>query len=281
MRKLGWKGLLTVTLIVTPVIVFTALPQIGVILAAFSERWTGPFPEGFTTEYVSQIFINPSVRRYVVNSVTYAASALAIIVLLAVMSSYAVSRARLPGLSLLDSLVTVPIAMPGLVVAVSYFYLFSRVFAGTKLDPTNALEFNPAPILILAYGIRKLPFTARAVFAGLQQTHVALEEAAMNLGAGRLRTVTTIVVPLIILNIISGAMISFIYSLTEVSVSITIGALNQDKAPLTFYMKDAITRQVGAIQVTAALGVLLIVIQLAVITVITLGFKQRYAFIGV
>ncbi len=280
-RKLGTKGILLIFLGILPLILVTVLPQFGVVATAFSDRWTGPLPQGFNTENMYQIFVNPDVRKHIFNSIFYSFSALAIIIVLATMSSYAVSRARIPGVSILDALVTIPIAMPGLVVAVGYFYFFSMLFPGTSLDPTNPLAFNPAPILILAYAIRKLPFTARAVYAGLQQTHVVLEEAAMNLGASRLRTIATIVIPLILVNIISGAMISFVYSMTEVSVSITIGALNRDKAPLTYYMKDSITRQMEAIQITAALGVLLIIIQLAVITIITLVFKQRYAFIGV
>ncbi len=290
----GLKGLLVIYLVILPLIVFTALPQFGVIATAFSKEWRGPLPsiidpkywdglrpEGATLEYMVKVFKDPSVNVYVINSLKYSLAALVIIVLVALTASYAVSRARLPGLSIIDTLITLPIAMPGLAVAVSYVFFFSSAFRGTLLDPTDLAKFNPAALLIIAYAIRKLPFTARAVFAGLQQTHVALEEAAMNLGSGRLRTIGTIVLPLIALNILSGAMVSFIYCVTEVSVSITVGGIKHEYAPLTFYMKNAYLAEVQAIPVTAALGVLLIIIQLTVITLVTLGFKQKYAVVGV
>ncbi len=126
-----------------------------------------------------------------------------------------------------------------------------------------------------------MPFTARSIYAGLQQVHYNLEEASMNLGAKRFKTIRSIVMPLISLNIISGAMISFIYSISEVSVSVTLGALNIDKSPLTVYMANVWVSSVGSAQIAAALGLLLMVIQLSVIIIVTLGFKQRYAFIGV
>ncbi|MEM3069359.1 MAG: ABC transporter permease subunit, partial [Candidatus Bathyarchaeia archaeon] len=197
------------------------------------------------------------------------------------MASYATSRLRFSGVSLIDSLVTSPIAIPGIAIAIAYFYFFSNHFRGSPLDPINVLQFNPAPILILGYSLRRMPFAARAIFAGLQQVHVNLEEAAMNLGAGRLRTIARVTVPLISLNILSGALTSFVYVVGEVSLSIIIGVLNMEYAPMTAYMRDVWLSAVGSLQIAAALGLLLMLMQLSVILITTVGLKQRYAFMGV
>lgn len=280
LRRLGPVGLAAVYLIL-PLLVFSSLPQLGVVALALSERWAGLLPEGLTTWNLLQIFVNPRVSRFLINSLTYALISLAIMISLSLMASYTASRMRFRGASLIDALVTSPIAIPGIAIAIAYFYFFSNHFRGTPLDPINVLQFNPAPILVLGYSLRRIPFAARAIFAGLQQVHVNLEEAAMNLGAGRLRTIARVTAPLIFLNILSGALTSFVYVVGEVSLSIIIGVMNMEYAPMTAYMRDVWLSAVGSLQIAAALGLLLMLLQLSVILITTVGLKQRYAFMGV
>lgn len=280
-RRLGRKGLMVTYLVVLPILVFTALPQFFVVLLAFSERWTGVFPKGLTLSNISQVFLNPDVRNYVVNSISYASLATVIALMIGLAAAYVTSRLRFAGSSLLDTLSMAPLAIPGIVIAVAYFYFFSEFFRGTFLDPTSPLAFDPALIIIVALAVRRLPFSARSIYAGLQQVHVALEEASMNLGAGRGRTIAKIIVPLLIINMVSGALITFIYATSEVSVSITIGSLRPERGPITVYMKDIMLSAVASETLAAALGLLLIMIQLSAILTVTLGLKQRYAFIGV
>jgi ABC-type Fe3+ transport system permease subunit len=279
--KLGLKGLLIVYFIITPIVIFTILPQVGTIILAFSTRWNNVFPDGFTLDNLIQIFANPRVSGFVMRSILYSLAAVIVIILIGIATAYTANRVKLSGITVLDTLATSPIAIPGIVIAIGYFYFYTQFFRGTFLDPRNPLYFDPAIVLIIAYAIRRMPFTARSIYAGLQQVHYNLEEASMNLGAKRFKTIRSIVMPLISLNIISGAMISFIYSISEVSVSVTLGALNIDKSPLTVYMANVWVSSVGSAQIAAALGLLLMVIQLSVIIIVTLGFKQRYAFIGV
>ena len=280
-RKLGPIGLILIYAIITPLLLLLAFPQIGVFVFALSRRWTGPLPQGFTLENLAMIVKDPLVSRAVLNSLTYSLFSLILILLMGVSASYVIARARVPGMELLDLLVTSPIALPGLVIAVGYFYFFTTFFPGTPLDPISS---GPSLLLIVAYSVRRLPFTARAVFAGLQQVHVALEEASLNLGAGRLRTLLSIVIPLIGLNLLSGALISFVYCMSETSTSITLGGLGgvgeRHQAPITFIMLDYLNR-VGGPHVVASLGVLLIALQLTVIVLVNVVFKQKYAYIGV
>ncbi len=284
-RGLGWKGKLAVYLGVFPLVLLTMSPQLGVFALALSNRWTeNPFPEGFTLQHLVDIVRVKGVFRGVMNSLVYSLAAVLIILVVGISVSYVVSRVKVKGVGVLDTLSVMPLAIPGLVVAYGYFFFFHRLFANTVLDPL----YNPSLPIILAYSVRKLPFTARSIFAGLQQTHVALEEASMNLGASRFRTLVGIVIPLIAINIASGAMISFVYCMSETSVSITLGGLGGDvtspdhKAPISMVMLDLITSErVESVQLAAALGVLLILIQLTVIIIITIVFKQSYAFIGV
>jgi len=94
------------------------------------------------------------------------------------------------------------------------------------------VQTNPMLFLVIAYSIRRLPYMVRSAVAGLQQTSVTLEEAASNLGASPMLTIRRITVPLILANLIAGAMLAFAFSMLEVSDSLML-AQRQDFYPIT------------------------------------------------
>src|SRR6185503_2096908 len=77
-------------------------------------------------------------------------------------------------------------------------------------------------ILPLAYLVRDLPLTGRASLAGLRQLDPALEEAAASLGAGRLRRLAKVTLPLLRPALAAGAGLAFITALGDFIVSIVL-----------------------------------------------------------
>ncbi len=286
-RRLGWRGLLVMYLVVLPIILFTAYPQIAVALIAFKAM--APYAFKFqlgqaTLHYMKVLFSDPDVARYLRNTFTYATVATGIIAVLALATAYAAARGRGAVLEALDAIATLPLAIPGLVVAVGYFIFFgwlAQALHVEAVDPVNP-NFVAAIPIIIAFSVRKLPFAARAAYAGLQQLNVSLEEAAMSLGAGRLQVLKSIVLPLVGVSLLAGSMISFIYCATEVSVSVTIGNLNPTYSPMTAYMLNQfVGGTAGNIPIVAAMGVVLMLVQLAAILTVNTLLKQRYSFIGI
>ena len=279
-RKLSFKGLIPVYLFLTLLVLSASMPQIGVIILALTD-WaiSGLAPKAITFEFVSRLFTDPNVMRAISNSLVYSGVAVLLAVILGSSSTYVIARSKLPGTDVLDSLLTMPIAVPGIVVAVGYFLFFTGFFRGTILDPL----VDPALLLIFAYSVRRLPFTARSVFAGLQGVHESLEEVATTLGATRFKSFFDIVVPLIAANVIGGGILTFVYSMSEVSTSVTLGALREDKGPITFYISQVIygTAAVGTVSVAAALCLLLITVQVIALAVSNYILKQRVAFLGI
>ncbi len=289
-RKPGKKGLIAIYVFLTLLVIISSFPQIGVIILATTDWATsGIVPTKITLEHLASLVTKSDVTRAITNSLTYAGVAVVIIVLTGTSAAYVVARRRIPGKDLLDTLATIPIAIPGIIVAVGYivfFTLLAKTLYGTPLESLGYMFdpfVNPGFLLMFSYSVRRLPFTARAVFAGLQQTHVSLEEAAENLGASRARTFFTIVMPLIAANIISGAILSFVYSMSEVSTSVILGSRNPSQGPITFLMSQVIyaSAAVGTVSIAAALGVLLMTLQIIAISVSNYILKQRVAFLGV
>ena len=258
-----------------------AMPQLGTLILASTDWATsGTLPTKFTGQYFAALTTNRDVTKTIVNSLGYSVAAVALMVLVGSSISYVVAKRNIPTKSMLDMLATVPVSVPGVSLAVSYFLFFSSsIFRGSLFDPLT----DPALLLVLAYTIRRLPFTTRSVFAGLQQIDKSLEEASVNLGASRTATFGKIVLPLIVSNIISGALLGFVYSMSEVSASITLGALREDRQPITFFISQIVygLAAVGSVSIGASLCVLLMVVQISAMAVSTYVLKQRTSFLGV
>jgi len=255
------------------------MPQAGVVILALSD-WavSGRFPTTFTLEYIGEL-TSASVSKSITNSLIYAGIAVFIAVIIGSGAAYVVSRCNFLLVDALDMLATMPVSIPGIVLAVGFFLFFSSNFRGSFLDPL----IDPAPLIVLAYAIRRMPFAARSIYAGLQQVHVSLEEASMNLGASRMRTFVQIVLPLISVNILGGGILTFVYAMSEVSTSVTLGALREGRGPITFYISRVIygSAAVGTVSIAAALCLLLITVQITAITISNYLLKQRVAIFGV
>ncbi|MET3614227.1 iron(III) transport system permease protein [Rhizobium aquaticum] len=104
------------------------------------------------------------------------------------------------------------------------------VIPGTVLGIGLIMMFNKAPlqltgtwfILALAYLVRNLPFTVKASEAALRRVHPALEEAALSLGARPLRVFVTVTAPLVLAGAVTGATLTFLHIVTELSSTIVL-----------------------------------------------------------
>ena len=94
-------------------------------------------------------------------------------------------------------------------------------------------------IMIIALAIRRMPYTSRSATATMMQIPVSTEEAAISLGAGKLKTFALITIPQMSSGIISGAILSFVSIVTEVSG--TIFLFNNRTITLTIGTYQAIS----------------------------------------
>lgn len=280
-RVRGVSGLRRVLLpvLVALVVLITSFPQFGTVVMAFS-NWSiaGATPTEFRLEYFLSIVRDVDMVRAAANSTRYSAIALLLMLVVGGGLAYVTSRRRVPGSGILDLLATLPIAIPGIVVGVGYLTFFNTYFRDTLLSPVD----HPTNLLVFTYAARRIPFVIRPIYAGIQQVHVSLEEAAQNLGAGRARVYLTVLLPLIAGNVVAGTLTAFVYSMNEVSTSLLLGARDPEKAPLTYWISDRIGGQtLGSVASAAAACVLLMTLQVASIALSNVILKQRVAFLGV
>lgn len=206
------------------------LPHAGVILASLSSNgqwYQSILPLHLTTANYTGALGHELAVDSIRNSLVYASSAMLLDIGFGVLIGYLIVRTTLRGRGLLDALSMLPLAVPGLVMAFGYVAMslewpFGRHGPLSGVVDIIGAEPNPVLFLVIAYAVRRLPYVVRAVVAGLEQTSGELEEAALNLGAGRMRAVRTIILPLITANLVAGGLLAFSFAMLEVSDSLIL-----------------------------------------------------------
>jgi iron(III) transport system permease protein len=217
------------------------LPHAGVILTSISQPgswYQSVLPSAFTGANFQEALGHSLTVGSIRNSLLYSVLAVTVNLGLGIMIAFVLVRSDLPGRGFLDGLAMLPLAVPGLVLAFGFLAISSQLSnqGWVKGSPfwqaLVDIRSNPTLFLVIAYAVRRLPYMVRAAVAGLQQTSVTLEEAAANLGASAWTTVRRITLPLILANLIAGALLSFSFSMLEVSDSLML-AQRQDFYPIT------------------------------------------------
>lgn len=256
----GWVTVGFYVLLVS-LITISTLPHIGTFIIAFAKlpKYGTWILQGLNLEGWKTVFGRTETKHLVINSLIYATLAGLIDIILGALIGFILVRKKFVGKTALDVISIMPLAVPGVVIALGYLFLFSTRLPGTTFR-LSSFWF----ILVIAYSMRRLPYSVRSSHAALQQIHISLEEAAQNLGASRMWTMLKITIPLMYTGLIAGGTMSFLTSFTEVSTSLMVqplhGPLGVHARPITLGIYSEILRGAGGYAAAGALGVIQIVI---------------------
>lgn len=247
-RKAGWISLPLIYGFVGLTVFLALVPHIAVMITAVSNKWfMTVLPEQYTLDHFSQVFQTNLSLVGIKNSFIFAGLSTLLDLILGLLIAYVIVRKLIPFPGLLDGLVMIPLALPGIVLAFGYVVTYSDTF----LDPLH----NPVPLLVIAYAIRRLPYMVRSASAGLQQMSPSLEEASTTFGASRFHTLRKITVPLVTANLIAGALLCFSYAMLDVSDSLIL-AMKENFYPLTKAIYVLFLEQGSGELLASALGVI-------------------------
>ena len=207
------------------IVLVAMLPQFFVAWQSFRECKGGVFQDGYSFQSYIDAF-DKVIKRSLPNTFSIGIIALVLVVFMAILIAYLVVRRRNTLNNVIDTLSMLPYIIPGAVVGIALVVSFNRepiVLTGT------------ATIMIVALIIRRLPYTIRSSVAILQQIPMSIEEAAISLGCSKLKAFFTITVPMMTGGIMSGAIISWITIITELSTAIVLYSVKTETMTLTVY----------------------------------------------
>lgn len=217
------------------------LPHLAVVLIGVSGDWYRTvLPTTLTLAHAEEALSHPLVVPGIINSVTYSAAATLLGVSIGLFIAWIATRWRPRGWQAFDLAAMAPLAVPGLVFAFGYIAIGHQLGAWfPRIKPIIDPMQNPSLMLIIAYAVRRLPHVVRAASAGLAQAPVVYEEAAAALGASRFTRLRRITLPLIAASVAAGALMTFSFSMLEVSDSLIL-AQKRDFWPITRVIYDLV-----------------------------------------
>ncbi len=211
-RRYAWTVFLIVTL--TVLIVY---PLAMLILGALTT--TNPALEGLsstlTLQNFREILANEQVRTAAVNSLVSCGLGTFFAVVIGVGLSWIVARTDTPMRGWVETASIMPLFMPPLVAAVAWSYVGSPTTGLINMffkELGWEFRFNMYSMtgMVAVFAMYYAPYVYMFVSAALKNMDPALEEAAQMSGAGPVRTMLTITLPLVAPAILSGSLLAFV-----------------------------------------------------------------------
>jgi len=239
----------------------STLPIVVVVVFAFRATNGPVFAPGFSLDTFRRII--GEVPHAISNSFYFSLTALVFIVIVGTLLGFVLTRRQNAAIKLLDSLLMTPYIIPGTVMGIGFIAAFNQ---------PPIILYGTSAIIILAYFIRRLPYSVRSAVSIVQQIDPALEEAGVSLGAPPARSFRKIALPLMLPGIISGAVLSWITAINELSASVILYVAGTVTMPVRIYAW-VVDGYFGPASALAA--ILLAATGLALLLVNTLGRGKR------
>ncbi|MBB4189173.1 ABC transporter permease [Sinorhizobium terangae] len=204
---------------------FLALPLIVVAGVSVNQKQTLAFPpQGFSTSWYGEIFLNPEWRNALIASVTLAVLSAALAVAIALPLAWFLWRRIAPWANIFQLLGVAPFTLPPVITALGLLTFWATVgFYGQPWTAvvSHAIFFVTLPLVTLSLG-----------FTSIDRS---LVEAASTMGADERTVFRTVVLPLILPYIVSGYAFAFVLSLNEYIVAYMTVGFTMETLPIKIF----------------------------------------------
>jgi putative spermidine/putrescine transport system permease protein len=225
--------------------VFLLAPVVLVVLLSFSADSFISFPphdwgiRQYETMIESELWRGP-----IVHSLGIAVVASLLTMIIAVAAVLGIFRSRVPARGVVGAAAIGPLLIPGVVYAIAAYELFAELgLVGTKAG------------FVLAHVVLATPLLLIIMTGAIARVPRELELAAMSLGAGRLRALYDVTLPLTRAAILAGVLFAFSLSMNEVVVSSFLADVSFTTLPVAIFasLRIAVDPVIMAISVSLAL----------------------------
>ncbi len=228
------------------------VPIAIVVVTAFSPLDYFEFPpKSLSTRWFVEFFRLENMRNAFALSLELALTAATLATLLGTMGALFLARRRGFVAGVLQSLFLAPLVFPTIILGVALLLLYKTigmpVFTG----------------LLLAHCVIALPYAFRTVLASAQGLDPSLEEAGQSLGAGPLRTLILVTLPLVWQGVLSGWLFAFIVSFGELNTALFLTGPGITTLPIEIF---SYLQFQGSQLVIAAASTLQIALIIAMVT---------------
>jgi putative spermidine/putrescine transport system permease protein len=221
-------------------------------LSFFSNEIVTFPPQGYTLRWFAHIFDQNNFVSGFFTSLQVGIVAMIGGLFLGVPASLILARKQFPGREALNTLLVLPLVVPGVVAGTAIYVFQIEIEIATELPLLGSRAG-----LILAHIMITIPWTVRLLTASLTGFDRSIEEAALNLGATPIQAFLKVTLPVIKPGMVAAALFSFIISFGNLEMTLFLVAPGQTTLPIAIlqYLQWRIDPTIAAV---ALLQILLI-----------------------
>lgn len=198
------------------VFAFLMLPLFIVFPISFSSASYLQFPPpGWSLRWYASYVNDPVWLAATFRSVKIAACTTVLATVLGTLLAFSLVRGRYPGKELVNQIGAMPLIVPTIIYSVAVYGLFSQL---RLIGDWRGI--------VLGHTVHAIPYAVVIMTAALRTFDIALENAAMGLGASRLRAIWRVTLPQIRPALISTVFLTFISSFDELVIAMFLGGAN-------------------------------------------------------
>lgn len=202
----------------------SVVPALGVALNA----------DSFTLDAYLQMFSRQGVTlRAMGNSLVLSIAAALVLMLLSLPLAWFLRQCAPRLQTLISSLIEIPYALPGVVLAIACILLFAR-----PLPLLGISIYGSLLVIFVAYLARFLSVAFKPVQAVVSQLDPSLDEAAQLAGAGGVRRMIDIVLPLVAPALCAGGLLVFLIAVNELTVSALLWSTGNETLGVLIFNLD-------------------------------------------
>lgn len=245
------------------ILIFLVLPTVLIVPMSLGvDKYLAFPPRALTLDWYVEYFTDRGWTDPTLFSLRIAAMTAVVSTVIGTMAALGLVRGRIGGKPILNALITAPMIVPHIIMAIGLYSLFARL----NLTGTNVG-------FVLAHTAIAAPYVVLTVSAALYRFDMNLELAALSLGASRLTTFRRVTLPLIRPALATGTAFAFITSFDEAVIAFFISGV-RDKTLTRKLFEDL---DFNVTPVVAAVGTLITLLSLLVVGGIELRRLRRSA----
>lgn len=217
---------------------FLYLPILVLVVFSFNKSKLNATWSGFTLDWYKSLLNNAQILEALKNSLIIAFVSTFFAVVIGTLAAIGMYRYKFKGKKVMEGLLYIPVVIPEIVMGISMLAFFSLLNLEAGLLT-----------LILAHITFCIAYVIIVVRARLDGFDIALEEAALDLGATPWQTLTKVTLPVISPGIIAGGLLAFTLSLDDVIISFFASGPDSNTLPLKIFsmVKFGVTPEINAL----------------------------------
>ena len=240
MKKLSFSNIMLVL-----GLIFLYIPLVILVVFSFSDSEIINLWGGFTFNWYHEAVNDTDIINATITSLKIASITAIISIILGTIVAYAITRFHFfRSRSFLYGLVAIPLVLPDIILGVAFLLMFSALgqIIGWPAE-------RGTTTVVIAHVTMCTAYVTIVMQSRIASVDISQEEAAMDLGAGPIKTFFSIMVPQLLPALITSALLTFTLSIDDLVVTEFVAGSDNPTLPMYIYstVKNGPTPEINAL----------------------------------